>query len=236
VRRFAIAVVAPVAMVAALAPLRGHVSPANLALLLALGVLGVAVVAGPVGAAVAGAITAVAFDYVLTVPYGSLAIRNRDDIVTAVLLVIVGVVGGALVEHARRSEQEAAARRAELASMQRRAELWAGGEPPGRLIVRTGDELAHMLGAVSARYERGPAPAAMAVITHWGALVPGGTGAATPDTVAVPVRAHGRDLGHFEVLFARPTAGFMPTVDARHAAVAMADQLGMALLRYVPRY
>jgi hypothetical protein len=50
--------------------------------------------------------------------------------------------------------------------------------------------------------------------------------------VALPVRAHGRDLGHFLLVFPHRTAGMSMTVDRRHAAVALADQLGMALLRY----
>jgi hypothetical protein len=72
----------------------------------------------------------------------------------------------------------------------------------------------------------------MAVLTHWGALVPGGSGPLGDETVALPVRAHGRELGHFRLVFPRPTAGMGVPADQRHAAVAMADQLGMALLRY----
>jgi hypothetical protein len=72
----------------------------------------------------------------------------------------------------------------------------------------------------------------MAVLTHWGAKVPGDAGRMGPETMALPVRAHGRDLGHFRLVFARPTAGMAVSLDARHAAVAVADQLGIALLRY----
>ena len=50
--------------------------------------------------------------------------------------------------------------------------------------------------------------------------------------VALPVRAHGRELGHFVLTFARPTYGVSVPPDAKHAAVALADQLGMALLRF----
>ena len=59
-----------------------------------------------------------------------------------------------------------------------------------------------------------------------------GGGATSGARVALPVRAHGRDLGHFVITL--PTAGALmsATTDDRHAAVALADQLGMALLRY----
>jgi Domain of unknown function (DUF4118) len=232
VKHVLLAVVGPVAVTIALVPLRDHVSPANLALVLVLVVLGVALTGGRVVAAVAGATTALAFDFFLTVPYGAFTIRSSDDILTTVLLVVVGLVAGEIVHRARRSKADATAQRSEVARVHRRAELAAGGEPPGRLITRTSEELASMLGLVDIRYERGPAPPAMATLTHWGALLPAGPAPTGAETVALPVRAHGRDLGHFELVFPAPTGGMGVSVDTRHAAIAAADQLGMALLRY----
>jgi hypothetical protein len=232
VKPFLLAVVGPVAVTIALVPLRDHVSAANLALVLVLVVLGVALTGGRIVAAVAGATTALAFDFFLTVPYGAFTIRSSDDILTTVLLVVVGLVAGEIVARARHSQAEATAQRREVERIHRRAELAAGGEPPGRLIARTSDELAAMLDLVDVRYERGPAPSTMAVLTHWGALLPGGPSSTGAETVALPVRAHGRDLGHFELVFPAPTGGMAVSVDTRHAAIAAADQLGMALLRY----
>jgi hypothetical protein len=230
--RLLAASVLSVGAVIALVPLRDHASAANLALVLVLVVLGAAVLGGRAVGVVAGAVTAVAFDFFLTQPYGSLTIARGDDVATTVLLAVVGLVGGELVERARRSEADALARRAEMDGFQRRAELAAGGERPARLIGRTGEELAALLALTDVTYERGPAPADMAVLTHWGATVPGGPGPGGAETVALPVRAHGRDLGHFRLVFPRPTAGMGVAADTRHAAVAMADQLGVALLRY----
>jgi hypothetical protein len=230
--RLVAAVGLPLVAALVLVPLRDHVSAANLALVLVLVILGVAVVGGRAVALVAGVVTAVAFDFFLTEPYGSFTIERGDDITTTVLLAVVGLVAGELVERARRSQAAARTRQAELDSFQRRAELAAGGERPARLIGRTGEELAALLELTDVTYERGPAPAAMAVLTHWGATVPGGPGPEGAETVALPVRAHGRDLGHFRLVFPHPTAGMGVAVDTRHAAVAMADQLGMALLRY----
>ena len=226
------AVVVPIAVVAALVPLRGHVSAANLALLLVLVVLGGAVLGGRAVGVVVGVVTAVAFDFFLTEPYGSFAIARGEDVATTVLLAIVGLVGGALVERARRGEADALARRAEVEQLERRAELAAGGEPPRRLIARAGEELASVLSLADVTYERGPAPAGMAVLTHWGASVPGGAAPGGDETVALPVRAHGRDLGYFRLVFPGPSVGMTVPVDERHFAVAVADQLGMALLRY----
>jgi K+-sensing histidine kinase KdpD len=232
VLRLVSAAVVPVVVVVALVPLRDHVSAANLALGLVLVVLGAAVLGGRVIGVVVGVVTAVSFDFFLTVPYGSFTIARSDDVATTVLLAIVGLVGGELVERARRSETEALARRAEVEQFQRRAELAAGGEPPARLISRTSEELAAALDLVAVTYERGPAPVDMTVLTHWGASVPSGPGSTGPATVALPVRAHGRDLGHFRLEFSHPTAGMAVSPDTRHTAIALADQLGMALLRY----
>lgn len=55
---------------------------------------------------------------------------------------------------------------------------------------------------------------------------------APPGAAALPVRAHGQDLGHFLLVFPTPSYGVLASPDAKHAAVALADQLGMALLRY----
>ena len=228
--RWILALAAPVVLVAALIPVRQHVASANLAIVLVLAVLGAAVLGGRGIAVLFAVVTGLAFDFFLTEPYESFTIARADDAATAILLVVVGVVGGELVERARRSEREAESRRAHLDRLQRRAELAAGGESHGRLITQTALEIAAVLGQDDVRFDRAPAPATMPLLTHWGARVP--SGATSGARVALPVRAHGRDLGHFVITL--PTAGALmsATTDDRHAAVALADQLGMALLRY----
>jgi hypothetical protein len=230
--RSASIVVAAIAMVGALIPLRDHVRNTNLALVLVLVVLAAAVLGGRwVGVAV-GVVVAIAFDFFLTRPYQSFTIERGDDVQTTLLLAAVGLVGGELVERARRSQRDADARRREVEQFHRRAELASWGERPGRLISRTQEELAEMLGLVDASYRPGPPPSDVSVLTHDGARVPGGPSDAGSDVVALPVRAHGRDLGHFMLVFPHATVGISMPADRRHEAVAVADQLGMALLRY----
>jgi len=225
------AVVVSVAAVAVLIPLRGHMSTANLALVLVLVVLAAAVVGGRSVGVAAGVATALAFDFFLTMPYGSLTIARSDDVQTTVLLAAVGLVGGELVERARRSEAHAITQQREVERIHRRAELAAGGEPPSRLISRSAEELADLLDAVDVQYRPGRPPSEVAVLTHDGARVPSGADAVGPDVAALPVRAHGRDLGYFLLLFAKHDAGMSVGSERRHAAVAVADQLGVALLR-----
>jgi K+-sensing histidine kinase KdpD len=224
-------VVAAVGVVGALIPLRDHVRNTNLALVLVLVVLAGAVLGGRAVGVVVAIAVALAFDFFLTQPYQSIKIERSDDVETTVLLVAVGLVGGELVERARRHQLDADARRKEVEQFHRRAELASWGERPGRLISRTQEELAEMLGLVDATYQPGPAPSNVSVLTHDGARVPGGP-SDSGDVVALPVRAHGRDLGHFVLVFPHATVGMSVPADRRHEAVAVADQLGMALLRY----
>jgi hypothetical protein len=230
--RLGCAALVSVAAVCALVPLRSHVASANLALILVLVVLGVAVGGGRAAGVVAGVVTAIAFDFFLTVPYGALTIDRSDDVQTTVLLAAVGLVGGELVERARRSHAHAVDRDREIARFQRRAELAAAGEPPGRLIARSAEELADLLDAVDVEYRVGSPPSEVSVLTHDGARVPSGPSAVGADVAALPVRAHGRDLGYFLLLFPRSNAGMSIDIDRRHAAAAVADQLGVALLRH----
>ena len=225
-------VVAAVGVVGALIPLRDHVGNTNLALALVLVVLAGTVLGGRAVGVVVAVAVALAFDVFLTQPYQSIKIEHGDDVETTVLLVAVGLVGGELVERARRHQIDADARRKEVEQFHRRAELASWGERPGRLISRTQEELAEMLGLVAATYQPGPPPGNVSVLTHGGARVPGGPSDAAGDVVALPVRAHGRDLGHFMLVFPHATVGLSVPADRRHEAVAVADQLGMALLRY----
>ena len=73
-------------------------------------VLAAAVLGGRLVGVVAGVVTALAFDFFLTVPYGSFSIDRGDDVLTTALLAAVGLIGGALVERARRGERMAEVR------------------------------------------------------------------------------------------------------------------------------
>jgi K+-sensing histidine kinase KdpD len=228
-----VAVVAvSVGAVAALIPARDHVRNTNLALALVLVVLAGAAVGGRMTGLVAGAVVAVAFDFFLTQPYQSFTIDKPDDIQTTVLLAAVGLVGGELVERARRSQAQADSRRREIERFRRRAELAAWGERPGRLISLAGEELTDLLGLLEVTYCPGPPPRDMCVLTHNGARIPGGPSSSSLDVIALPIRAHGRDIGHFRVVFPPATGWLAVSADRRHSAVALADQLGVALLRY----
>lgn len=228
-----LALLVPPLAALALVPVRPHVLNANLALVLVLVVLGAAVAGGRVPGVVAAVSAALAYDFVLTAPYGSFTIERGDDLETVVLLGLIGLIAGELVDRARRSEAVAIGRRRELARVRRRAELAAGGEPPGRLIEQSAEELTALLDLKACRYVPTSPPEEVPVFTHGAIRVPSAIdGNAPKSAVALPVRAHGQDLGHFLLVFPTESFGLRVSGDTRHAAVALADQLGVALLRH----
>jgi K+-sensing histidine kinase KdpD len=231
--RVGVALLAPALAALVLVPLRAHILNTNLALVLVVVVLGAAVAGGRIAGVVGAVSAALSYDFFLTVPYGSLKIEHGDDIETTVLLAAIGLIAGELVERARRSEAAAIARRRDLERIRRRAELAAGGERPGRLIEQSAQELTELLDLKVCRYVPTPPPEGLPVFTHDAIRVPGFVDDDAPrSAVALPVRAHGRDLGHFLLVFPSESFGLGAPVDVRHAAIALADQLGMALLRY----
>jgi hypothetical protein len=87
------AVVAPLSAAAALIPFRHQLDNTNVALVLVVVVVAAATLGRRFAAAVAALSSAVWFDFFHTQPYYSFLIRNRDDAVTAGLLLVVGVAG-----------------------------------------------------------------------------------------------------------------------------------------------
>src|SRR5262245_5847303 len=93
---YVIAVIAPVVAAAALIPLRGDVDNTNVGLLLVVVVVAVASVGQRTAAALSALSAAAAFNFFHTEPYYSLRISSRDDVETAVLLLLVGLAVGEL--------------------------------------------------------------------------------------------------------------------------------------------
>jgi K+-sensing histidine kinase KdpD len=222
----------PLAIVVAIIPARTHVENTNIALGLAVVVMFAAAIGGRLAAIPAALSAAVSFDFFLTQPFNSLRITRSNDIQTTVLLVLIGVIASELVERVRRSSAKAAATRSELETVYRRAELAAGAESPGQLITLAAQELTRLLDLKSCRYVAGPAPLTMPELRHNSIRVPAGVDPAAHALVALPVRAHGRLQGHLVLAFPFDTVGVTLTPDQRHAAVALADQVGVGLLRF----
>ena len=222
----------PVAVVIALIPLRGHVENTNLALGLVIVVVSIAVVGGRAGGILAALSSALSFDVFLTRPYYSFRIVTSDDLLTTILLAVIGVIAGELVERARRNGARAATSERNLEAVFERAQLTAGAESAGQLVGLATRELTRLLDLKSCRYVAGAVPTSMPELRHNFIRIPANLDPSARGLVSLPVRIHGRLQGHFVLAFPEWTVGTSLTTDQRNAAVALADEVGVGLLRF----
>lgn len=231
---WAVALAGPVVVSVALIPLRSEIRTSNLSLLLVLVVVVAAVLGGRLGGVIAALVSFASFDFFFTRPYYSFTINSRDDVETAVLLLIVGLTVGEVVVRARRSETRAAVSRAEVVRVRRLSELAAGGEPAGRLIGIVQGELVSLLHVDSCRFEPLPFREDLPELTHQGVRIPGietPTAPARDGRVALPIYGAGRPVGRFilDLESGDGATGIALPAEDRALAVALADQLGTVL-------
>lgn len=229
-----VALAGPVVVSLALIPVRDEIRTSNESLVLVVVVVIAAVLGGRIGGAVAALTSFVAFDFFFTRPYGSLTINSRDDIETAVLLLIVGLVVGEVVVRARRSHTHAAESRAEVVRVRRLSELAAGGEPAGRLIGIVQGELVSLLHVRRCRFEAQPFREHLPELTHQGVRIPPTDIpelAWTAGRVSLPVYGSGRPVGRFllDLDVEHGETGIELPPEDRALALALADQLGTVL-------
>lgn len=225
------------ALAVALIPLRAHVAGTNIALILVVAVVAVAV-SGRRGAAALAAVSAAFwYDVFFTVPYNSPAIANGQDGLTAALLLVVGLVVGQLASWARSQRDEARRGRVDIGRIHYAAELAAQGESVDHLILAVSLELRDLLFLRDCRFTSGVSDEHLPTLDHdarvrWGDLG-WGTGTLGLPSKGVTLAAHGqgRVVGTFTLL---PTPGVLLGEDRLLVAVALADQVGAALAGLQP--
>ncbi|HEX3564785.1 MAG TPA: DUF4118 domain-containing protein [Acidimicrobiales bacterium] len=226
------AIGAPIIVAALLIPGRGHLNAGNNALVLVVAVVAVAANGSRIAAAVAAIAAAISFDFFLTAPYYSLRIAHRDDVITDVLLLVVGLVVGDLAARGRAHRALSFLRGSEVESMHAMTELVAEGEDPEFITTVASTELRDLLQLRGCRFSNALTVTSTAHVTPNGAVligtVPWATGKFGLPTseVDLPVRNRGFILGHF-LLAPRPV---VPVTDEElRVAVAIADQVGAAI-------
>lgn len=231
---WSLALLGPVAVSVALIPVRTDIRASNVSLVLVVVVILAAIAAGRVGGAVAACSSAIAFDFFFTRPYYSLRIAGRDDVETAILLLVVGLIVGELVVRSWQSRAAAASSRHEVERVRRVSAVAAGGESPGALILRVRQELVDVLHAQRCRFESPPFLESYPVLAHGSVRLPGvelpARGPESSNLVALPVFGRGREIGRFVVELEQPGSGVLIPVEDRALASALADQLGAALV------
>jgi Domain of unknown function (DUF4118) len=223
--------VAAIVLAAALVPLREDLTSSTLALLLVLPVLLGAMTGGRLGGAVSAAVAVMGFDFFLTRPYLSMQIDSSDDVETAVVLLIVALVIGTVAASARRATGAADEGRAEIEAIHRVAEAAVGAGEPSRIVELARRELVRVLQLTGCEFDNAAGTSSLAVLEHSGTyestrlhFVHGGF--TLPSHSELLVLSKGEQVGRF-VLHATPNTSV--SLDARLAAVAIADQVGITL-------
>jgi Domain of unknown function (DUF4118) len=224
--------IAALGLASALVPLRSHFAPVNVALALVIVVLLAAVVGGRMAGAVTAFVAAVSFDFLYTVPYGSLKIAHAADVETTILLVVVGLAAGEIALRVDRIRDAVGDHRRELRRVHRIASLAAEGESVDDLVSAVRAELIDSLQLHDCRFERPPFHDAYVAIEPSGTITTDhyrytrGGFELPRDGVELPVVSRGTTMGRFVL---EPSVGHGVSLEQRMVAVALADQLGVVL-------
>ena len=226
------AVVLPFLASGALSMSRDTVTPATGVLVLVL----IDVGAAATGDRAAGLLAAVSagawFDFFLAPPFHTFTIDDRDDIETAVLLVLINVAVTEVALWGRRQQARASRRSGYLDGVLSAARAVADGTAPRSTVTaHVAGQIADVLGADSAAFVAGPVhDGRIAVLDHDGVLLRAGRpvdvrrrGLPTDEYTAVPVRMGTQEVGHFLLAFASHVA--YPTDEQLRVAVLLADQV-----------
>jgi K+-sensing histidine kinase KdpD len=227
------AAAAPIAVAAALVPLRTRVDNTNIALVLVTVVVAVAATGGRLAGACGAVSAAVSFDFFHTRPYESLTINRRADIETAVLLLVVGLIVGELSARSSRHRVDADESGADIARLHAVAEMVSTGTDPEQVIIAVANELRDLLRLRNCAFTRNlanrPRPSlewdgeVLIAGVRWGVGNMGLPG----KEVDLIVHGRGRRLGRFIMT---PSPGVPVSWNRRVVAVALADQVGAALM------
>ncbi len=224
---------APIVVAGALVSVRGEILASTVALLLMVVVVAVAAVGGRGAGAVAAVTAALSFDFFHTQPYLSLSIVSRDDVETAALLLVAGLIVGTMAGRSGRAKRSAAASSSEIRRIHRLAELVASGENPTDVILACQAELTALLDLRGCHFEAPPFDLSLPRLERSGGI----SGASTrryveggfdlpSEGVELPVLSRGQRVGRF-VLDPTPDVGV--SLEQQVVAVALADQVGAAL-------
>jgi Domain of unknown function (DUF4118) len=217
-----------------LVPLRDSVANTSIALLLVIPVVIGALLGGRIGGAVSAGFAVLAFDFFHTQPYLSLTIASLDDVETAAILLVVGLIVGTAAAHTGRFRRVAAAGRDEIQRLHHVAEMVANGASAPEVIDVTGDELRAVLTLADCRFETAPFDVALPRLDRNGALA--GTshryvhgGFVLPsEPVELSVLSRGRRVARFVL---QPSDAEPVSLEQRLTAIALADQVGSVLVR-----
>ena len=219
------------AVAGSLVPLRSWFGAANVALVLVVVVVATAAVSDRRAGAVTAVVSALAYNFFHTRPYGTLRVTDRVDLITVVLVLLVGLTAGELAVLRRRAASTAEQGAADRAAW--RALVAAAADEPGALVERTTALVRAELALAECTYEEAGAETGPLLLLERNGHVDvrhlryaEGAFELPAEGVQVPVVASGRRLGR---LVLHPTPGTPLSLTRRRDAVAAADLLAVGL-------
>jgi hypothetical protein len=225
---------APIVAAALLVPLRDELVPTNLALILVIVVVLAAILGGRAAGATAAVSAAASFDFFLTRPYLTLRIDSADDLETAALLLVTGLIVGQLSLVSTRYRHRARAGEAEIERIHKVVDLMARGADPSDVVRAARDELTGLLDLRTCRFEAVPVGLPLPRLERSGSVsgraawrLTSGEFELPAEGAELPVLSQGQQVGRFVL---EPSSGRGVSLEARVAAVAIADQVGAALI------
>ncbi|MFN8050027.1 MAG: DUF4118 domain-containing protein [Acidimicrobiales bacterium] len=230
---------AAIVAAAALVPVRGMIGNSNVALALAVVVVSVGALGGRLPATVTSVVAAAAFNVWHTRPYLSFKIDSRSDVITTVMLVVMGVVSGLVTEHGWRSRDRALLRVEQLDRIHRIAELAVAADDATAVWPTVRDTLCQELHLGSCWFEPDETEGlTFPELAHNGTLqptrepiraTPGGY-ELPPNGVELAVTGAGKRLGRLVML---PDPGHALSLVDRRFAIAIANQFALVAARSV---
>jgi Domain of unknown function (DUF4118) len=225
----------PIVACAVLIPFRTSVENTNAALVLVLLVVAAASTGIRPAGIIAAISSALAFDFFLTAPYNTLAIIDRADVETTILLVLVGVATTEIALWGRRQQGRASREHGYLDGVLGTIGSVAVGDVAPAVLTRAvADQLREILSLDACTFETRLTPPAPARLNHDGTLTRSGrpfdvqhVGLPTDSEVELLVQTAGVVRGRY--LLTSATRVRRPTLEQLRVAIALADQVGAAL-------
>lgn len=228
------AAVVPTAAAALMSVFQGSLENTIAALVLVL----VVVAAASTGIRPAGVVAALAsaasFDFFLTSPFHTLAITDRADLETAVLLVGVGVAVTEVALWGRRQQAAASRQQGYLSGVLETVGSVAGGAPPAELIDKVGAQIRDLLSVDACVFESDLTAPQFARLSRDGSVLRAGQAvdvdrSGLPTDTEIELLVQTATAVHGRYLLTSATRVRRPTLEQRRVAVALAEQVGTAL-------
>lgn len=230
---WAMAVLLPLATALALIPFRDDLQQ-GAAMIMIVPVLVVAVLAGAQPAVVAALTAGASFGVLLTQPYGQFAIHSGTDVVTTIVLLLVGLVVGAQAVRAQRLTRRAELRHQELEHLIAFAELNASAGTPAAQIAAAADHLEALLSLERCEWhEAGRDPTRPAVLDDGQIMgylhdLPADRSELPEGGASLVVQTPEEEFGSFLLV---PAPGTRTSTEQRRTAAVIANLLALTLER-----